>query len=423
MNYRSLFVGIDSKVTLSNGSSVVPVNFDNGATTPPMKCAVEAIYQDLPWYGAIGRSNGQKNRYCTERFHAARNDILRFFHLEPNEDHAVVYVKTATEGLNLIAHMLLSESRDMVLTTRMEHHANLLPWRYNASKVCYVEVDNMGRVHPQEIEAKLRYYGGRIKVVAITAASNVTGYINDINKIAKICHAYGAKIVVDGAQIVAHRDVNLKGCSKGETIDFFAFSAHKVYAPFGGGVVVGLKKFLSESDPFLRGGGAIDQVFDYNETWLNSPERMEAGTQIYFGVMSMVAVLQQLKKISFEQIEKHENELKDYLLQNLKRMPHVVLYGDTQMTKDRLGVIGLNLRGLDHKDTATILSSEAGIATRDGKFCAHPYVTRLLGVENTPYNKQEQEDCGMVRLSLGLYNTKEEADRVLAFIYDVSRSI
>lgn len=423
MNYRNLFVGIDNKVTLANGTTVVPVNFDNGATTPPMKCAVEAIYHDLPWYGAIGRSNGQKNRYCTERFNATRNEILRFFHLEPNEDHAVVYVKTATEGLNLLAHTLLSESRDMVLTTRMEHHANLLPWRYNASKVCYVELDNMGRVQLSEIESKLRYYGGRIKIVAITAASNVTGYVNDINKIARVCHRYGAKIVVDGAQIVAHRDVNLKGNNPGEAIDFFAFSAHKVYAPFGGGVVVGLKKVLSEMDPFLRGGGAIDQVFDYNETWLDSPERMEAGTQNYFGVISMVAALQQLKKISFEQIEKHESELKDYLIQNLKRMPNVILYGDTQMTKDRLGVIGLNLVGIDHKGAANILSSDAGIATRDGKFCAHPYVTRLLGVPNFPYNEEEQDECGMVRLSLGLYNTREEADRVLAFIYDLSRNM
>lgn len=416
MNYRSLYVGIDNTVLLENGKTVVPINFDNGATTPPMKCAVEAIQKDLKWYGAIGRSKGQKNSYCTEKFNAARQDLLNFFNLEGDETHTVVYVKSATEGLNLLAHVLLHDNKGMVLTTRMEHHANLIPWRENASGIDYVDIDRMGRIRIQDIEAKLRYYRGKIKIVAITAASNVTGYVNDINRIASICHRYGALIVVDGAQIVAHRQVNLKGNRPGEQIDFFAFSAHKAYAPFGGGAVVGLKEYLFEMDPFLKGGGAVDQVFDFSQTWLESPERMEAGTQNYYGVISMAAVLNQFKKIGFEAIVQHENELKNYLLECMMKLPNLIIYGDVYNTCDRLGIIVFNVKGKTHQEVADCLAKDVGIATRNGKFCAHPYVTRFLGIRNLPVNEDEQDVCGMVRLSMGLYNTKAEVDRFICYL-------
>lgn len=413
MNYRSFFVGIDSQVRLENGNTVVGINFDNGATTPPMKCTVDAIQSDLHRYGAIGRSKGQKNAYCTEKYNVIRGNILRFFHVNPEGEHTVIYVKSATEGLNLLAHILLHGNNDMVLISRMEHHANLIPWRENTCHVDYIETDQLGRLQIQDIESKLRHYCGKVKYVVITAASNVTGYVNDIHQIARICHRYGAKIIVDGAQIVAHREVNLAGEYPEESIDFFAFSAHKAYAPFGGGAIIGLKEYLFKRDPFLKGGGAVDNVFDYSQIWLESPARMEAGTQNYFGVTSMYAALCQLQHIGFAQITAHENELKDYLISNLSQLPNITLYGDTKDTTDRIGVIVFNVKGKKHWEVGEALATDAGIATRDGKFCSHPYVTRLLGVTNLPQNEAMQDTCGMVRISLGLYNTKAEADRLL----------
>jgi len=416
MNYRSYFVGIEKQCRLKNRKAAVGVNFDNGATTPPMKCAVAAIQRDLRWYGAIGRSKGEKNAYCTNKFDAIRENILDFFHLSPDGNHTVVYVKSATEGLNLLAHILLNGNNDLVLVTRMDHHANTIPWRENSSRVDYIDTDQMGRIRVQDIERKLRHYRGRVKYVAITAASNVTGYVNDIHLIARICHKYGAKIVVDGAQIVAHREVNLAGNCPEESIDFFTFSAHKAYAPFGGGAVVGLKEYLFECDPFLKGGGSVENVFDFSQIWTEAPERMESGTQNYFGIVSMDVALRGLKEIGFDNIVKHENELKDYLLTNLSEMPNIILYGDCIHTEDRIGVIVFNVKGKKHNEVSDALATEMGIATRNGKFCAHPYVTRFLGVTNLPYNKEEQDECGMVRISLGLYNTKAEADRLLCFL-------
>ena len=413
MNYRTLFVGIDNPVPLDNRRMTVPVNFDNGATTPPMKCAVNAISKDLSWYGAIGRSKGQKNSYCTEKFNAARNDILRFFNLPSDGAHTVVYVKSATEGLNLLANVMLKNHPCMVLTTRMEHHANMIPWRKMTPWIDYVEIDPDGRIQAKAIESKLRSYHGRVKIVAVTAASNVTGYVTDIHKIARICHRYGAMIVVDAAQMVAHREINMSGSCPEESIDFLAFSAHKAYAPFGGGAVVGLKKYLFQYEPFLKGGGAVDQVFDFSETWLESSERMEAGTQNYYGVISMAEAMNQLAEIGFDRIQSHEDQLKEYLISSMKRMPNVILYGDVSKIDDRLGIIVFNIKGCTHQEVSDCLAKEYGIATRDGKFCAHPYVTRLLGVCNLPENEDEQDVCGMVRISLGLYNTMSEVEYFL----------
>ncbi|MDQ0254821.1 selenocysteine lyase/cysteine desulfurase [Evansella vedderi] len=413
MNYRNLFIGVDEYVLLSTGNYVIPVNFDNATTTPPLVSVVNEINTNLRYYSGLGRSSGQKALYSTYKFETARNDILHFFHLKSTGDHTVVYVKSTTEGINLLAQVLTQDSNEVILSTRMEHHANDLPWRYYGNKVDYVEINKNGRLPLQALENKLIHYNGRVNYVTVTGASNVTGYVNDIHKIARLCHQYGAKIIIDAAQLVAHHEINMAGNSPEEQIDFLVFSSHKAYAPFGGGAVVGLKKVLDNVDPFLKGGSAVNQVFDYTETWSDAPERLEAGTQNYFGMIALAAALKELKRIGFNTIVHHENQLKDYLIQNMIQMPHIQLYGDNQDTSDKLGIIVFNIYKRNHEEVAENLARYFGVATRNGKFCAHPYVTRLLGVNNTPENRKEQGECGMVRLSLGLYNTMEEAYRFL----------
>lgn len=414
MNYRNLFEGVNKQVRLENGRYIVPVNFDNGATTPPLRSTISIIQNNIQNYASIGRGTGQKAEFCTNKFEEARKDILEFFHLKDSETHTVVYVKSTTEGLNLLANVLIKNKRDVVLTTRMEHHANDLPWRYTAN-VDYVEVDQHGRIRIEEIERKLQSYRGQVRYVAITAASNVTGYINDIHGIARLCHKYGAKIIVDGAQIVAHKEVNLKGESVEEQIDFFVFSAHKAYAPFGSGAVIGCKEFLQGAEPFLKGGGIVEHVYDESVIWNQLPEKLEAGTQNFLGVIAMAQALKELKLIGFQKIEEHENQIKDYLIQELRAMDSVILYGDNENISDRLGIICFNLKNKNFEQVAEKIAKEYGISLRYGKFCAHPYVERLLQAKERT-RRRKKEETGMIRLSLGLYNTMEEARRFLEVI-------
>ena len=301
----------------------------------------------------------------------------------------------------------------------MEHHANDLPWRY-ASDVDYVEVDSKGRLNLKQLEEKLSKE--KFSYVSITGASNVTGYINPINSIAKIVHRYGAKLIVDGAQLIAHRKIDMLGKHPDESIDFLVFSAHRMYAPYGIGVIVGLKDNLNTL-PFLKGGGAVKTVSDSDVIWKPVPERHEAGTQNFLGIVALTASIDMIKKVGYNHIVSHENYLRSYLIDELKKIPNVILYGDCDNIDDRLGVISFNIEGKDYDYVSRKLADDFGIATRYGKFCAHPYVNRLLNIDdNTIISKaiSGEKSSGMIRLSLGLYNTLREAKYVIKAIADIA---
>lgn len=419
MDFRYLFDGIEDKVKLDDGNKVIPINFDNGATTPPLQWVNTMVQKNARMYGPISRGLGQKGDWCTKTFEEARERILKFFNLEGRTDYSVIYVKNTTEGINLLAQSLIRNKSDRVLMTRMEHHANDLPWRY-AGEAEYIEVDSVGRLRLNELEQRLIAANGRIKYVSVTGASNVTGYINPIHKIARIAHRYHAKVIVDAAQLVAHQRINMAEEEGNDAIDFLVFSGHKMYAPYGSGIVIGLKRELDKVTPFLKGGGAVDEVFDDDLIWRKSPNRYEAGTQNYLGVMSIVVAMEVLDSVGFIQISRHEAEIRDYLIQELRRIPGVILYGDSQYTEDRLGIVCFNIKGRDHSEVGYQLANEFGIATRCGKFCSHPYVSRLLGKENTRKAVEEHRGCekeeGMIRISLGLYNTLEEARYAISVI-------
>lgn len=414
-NYRELFDGIDNTVDLTNGMAVIPINFDNGATTPPLKSVVKTIMDNIGNYGPISRGTGQKGDICTKKVEESRNIILDFFNLKNNNTHTVVFTKNTTEALNLLANTLINNKKDKVLISRMEHHANDLPWR-NVSDVIYIDTDEFGRVKLDDIEEKLIKNKGEIKYVSITAASNVTGYLNPIYDIAKLCHKHGAKIIVDGAQVIAHKVIDMNGTEAEEQIDFLVFSAHKAYAPFGSGAIVGLKEDLVNREPFLKGGGCVEGVFDRYEIWKCPPDLFEAGTQNFFGIIAMAKALEDLKEIGLGNIYRHEMEIKDYIIKEMKKMNRVRMYGDIDNTEDRLGVITFNADGFDYEYLAKKMAYDFGIALRCGKFCAHPYVYRLMGVEDISAYidvTSQEENIGMIRASLALYNTKEEANKFL----------
>ena len=412
-NYRYLFDGVDLTIKLSDGAYVTPICFDNGATTPPFKCVNKEIMKHMQMYGSIGRGKGPKSEYSTRVYEKCREYIKQYFNIAGDNKYTVIFTKNTTEGMNLLANTLINSKCDKVLTTRMEHHANDLPWRYT-SNVIYVDVDKEGKVNIGDIEDALINHKGEIKYVTITGASNVTGYVNPINDIARVAHKYGAKIIVDAAQLAPHREINMKGTGNNDSIDFLALSSHKMYAPYGSGVVIGLTEDLKNKEPFLKGGGAVDLVFDYDIYWSEPPSKFEAGTPNYLGVIALYTAMNKLKEIGFDKIQEHEELLKNRLLDGLEGMNRIVLYGTREC--DRLGVVPFNIDGINYENVADRLSYIRGIGVRQGAFCAHTYVRRLLGISDEEAQALLSRDCkaaGMIRASFGLYNTCQEVDEFL----------
>jgi len=421
-NIKDLFIGLDEKVCDSNGHCIDGINFDNAATTPPIKSSIEYIGKLSNTYASIGRGTGQKAEITTDLYKESKNFLMNFFNIKDTEKYVVIYVNNTTEGINKLAKTLIKEPNEIILTSRMEHHSNDLPWR-NRGNIEYIEVDENGRLKIQELEEKLKKNYGRVKYVSLTGASNVTGYINDIHFIAKLVHKYDAKLIVDGAQLVAHRRVNISGNSDDDQIDFLVFSSHKIYSPFGVGVIIGLKEAFTNANPDYLGGGTVDLVLDNEVTYLPPPDRNEAGTQNFLGVMGLINSLRTINTIGYDYIEKHEHALLEHTIKGLNSIPTVINYGDTKDISDRLGIATFNIENMYHHDVAEILAKKKGISVRHGWFCAHPYCRRLMNVSEKEAKEflenPTKKMLGMVRISFALYNSIDEVNVFLNVLEDI----
>lgn len=413
---RSLVVGTDTQVPLENGGYVTAINFDNAATTPPFFSVMKGIMEFAPWYSSIHRGNGYKSVLSSDLYEEGRNTVKKFVNADEDRD-VVIFTKSTTEAINMLAYTLAQENREqIVLSTEMEHLANDLPWR-DKFQVDYVRVDKLGRLCLKDLEDKLLKYGRKVRLVAVTGASNVTGYINPIYKIAKLAHTHGAQILVDGAQLVPHSPMDMKPYSSLEHIDYLVFSAHKMYAPFGLGVLVGPKEIFAKTEPVCRGGGAVKLVTHQYIEWSNPPSRNEAGTPNVMGVVALIEAIKTLNSVGLEVIKQYEKQLIDYLIEELKNIPGIKLYCRTGKDEERVSLVSFNIKGIPHNLLDEMLSLEAGIAVRSGWFCAHPYAVKLLNIRDEDiqhYRKNPDFPIpGMVRASLGLYNNQQEIEVLL----------
>ena len=414
-NIRDYVVGIDEKVELEDGSKTALINFDNAATTPALQPVMDEVDSKMKMYGSIGRGFSKKSDYTTDIYNSTRSKVLQFVGAD-EQNYTCFYVNNTTDGLNKLASALITSENDVVLCTRMEHHANDLSWRERC-KVVYAEVSKDGRVDYKSLENMLKK--NKVKYVAVTAASNVTGYVTDVHRVAKLAHKYGAKIIVDGAQIVVHRKFSMIGETPEENIDFFVFSAHKMYSPYGGGAVVGLFSELNQHMPTFYGGGIVTIVSDNEQGYKDAPAKYEAGSPNYPGVVGLGKAIDILQEVGFDAISEHEQKLNRRLIDGILKMDHAVVYGDTEDISDRVGVVTFNLTDVNSYHLATKLS-EYGVATRRGAFCAHTYVWRLLGISDEL--AKSYEECGdsgvpgMVRVSFGIYNTEKEVDDFLSVL-------
>lgn len=410
-SYRHLVVGTDTLIPLKNGKYVSAINFDNAASTPPFVSVMEKINHFATMYSSIHRGSGYKSKFSSQLFEEARSIVLKFVNADPDHD-TVIFVKNTTEAINKLSYRLWDgNKKSVILSTWMEHHSNDLPWR-NKFQVDYVQTDQQGKLSLENLEHKLKIHRGNVKLVTVTGASNVTGYVNPIHKIAELAHRYRAKILVDGAQLVPHRAVNMKPKNPLQHIDYLAFSAHKMYAPFGIGILIGPRETFKRGISEFVGGGTVETVTHDWVVWADPPHKEEAGTPNLMGIVALVAAIQTLTNIGMKNIDRYENELTSYANMKLKSIPGIKLYSHTAPDEPRIGVIPFNIKGISHGRVAAILSNEAGIAVRTGCFCAQPYVQQLLAISPQQmelYKKNAKAPRpGLVRLSFGLYNNFSE---------------
>ena len=389
------------------------VYFDNAATTQkPIQVleAVEQFYRTI--YANVGRSVHELGLRATEAYEESRKIVSAFIGAMPDE---LVFTKQTTEAINLAAYSLLASDMisrgDLILTTRMEHHSNLLPWvrvaKLAGARLRIVNVDEEGRLDMGDFDKALAM-GPR--VVAVTHVSNVTGVVNPVKEICREAHSHGAVCLVDGAQSAPHMPIDVKEIDA----DFFAFSGHKMLGPMGIGGLYIRRELAEKLEPPFPGGGAISlvecQEDNCSAEWLHAPHKFEAGTPNVAGAVGLARAVEYLKTLGMGEVEEHEKMLTKRLLEVLEDL-EVKIYGPLEV-KDRLGVVSFNVEGLTPHEVASMLDLE-GIAIRSGHHCALPLVKRL----GSP--------IGTARASLYLYNTEEEIEyfaRVLEKIKKMAKS-
>ncbi|OGV95917.1 class V aminotransferase [Microgenomates group bacterium RBG_16_45_19] len=416
--------GQGTLIPIFNGKHARYINLDNAASTPALIYVQEKVNEFLSWYSSVHRGAGFKSLLSTHTMEAGRNQLMEFVGADSEED-CVIFVKNTTEAINKLANRLELTKDDVVLTTLMEHHSNDLPWRSKA-RTLHVETLEDGTLDLFDLEQKIDRHKGRLRLVTVTGASNVTGIMPPIYDIAELAHAAGAQILVDCAQLAPHRKIVMGPTTSPRHLDFIALSGHKMYAPFGTGALIGSKRIFSKGVPDYTGGGTIEVVTRDKVYWTSPPHSDEAGSPNVVGVIALNASLYVLSSIGMEAVARHESELTAYALEKLNQLKGIQIFGSTKEVSlnDRLGVIAFSVAGVPHAKVASILSFEGGIGVRNGCFCAHPYVLRLLGISpedveihiSYVLNGDRSQLPGLVRVSIGIYNTLADIDVFTAML-------
>ncbi len=378
-------------------------NFDHAASTPALQSVKDAVDIALRTYSSVHRGNGYASRITSGWYEEARAEVHDFVGARPAD--LVVFTRNSTDSLNLLARSLPRSTTTFVFES--EHHAALLPW--NPSRTVRIPVPGSEQDAVILLEDALRSSvktttGPRLVVVA--GASNVTGELWPVESVVNIARRYGARVVLDAAQLAPHRKIDIEALG----VDYVVFSGHKLYAPFGAGILAGRADWLNEAAPYLRGGGATAKVTGSGTVWAQGPARHEAGSPNVIGAIAIAAACAALENHR-PAIEEYENALAGQLQAGLAAIDGVSTYSIFGPTHDRVGVTCFTIKGLDSSLVSAVLSAEYGIGVRDGKFCAHLLVEALLG---DPAGDAPPGTA--LRVSLGLANTPEHLARLLGAI-------
>jgi selenocysteine lyase/cysteine desulfurase len=402
-------VGDDVVVPCVDGTTKPYVSLDAAASTAALPAVADRVTDFLPWYSSVHRGAGWKSQLATADYEGARAAALAFAGRAGGDDVAVI-CRNTTEAINHLAYRLQLERDDVVVSTVVEHHANLLPWARLATRR-YVECGPSGTFEVDDVVAALDERP-RPKLLAITGASNVTGWMPPIEPIIDAAHERGVPVFVDAAQLAPHRPLPIDA-------DFIAWSGHKMYAPFGAGVLIGPRRAFEVGDPFLAGGGAVDLVDLDEVVWTDPPEREEAGSPNVIGAVALHAAIDELSAIGWDDIGAHDRAMASRLRGGLAAIDGVRVLGPAM--EGTLPVATFVVDGVPHALVAARLSAEDAIGVRHGCFCAHPYLLRLLDLspaEVAAYRTgvlrgDRRTVPGAVRASAGLSTTAADIDRFL----------
>ena len=366
------------------------IYLDSGASAQKPEAVIEAMSHAMRHsYANVHRGLHRLANETTDAYEAGRETVARFINASVNE---IVFTKSATEAVNLVAASWGErlQAGDEILTTEMEHHANIVPWYMLAQKkglvLRYIPILDDGSLDMAALDDML---SPKVKIVAVTHMSNVLGTVNDVRAIADKAHAVGAKLVVDGAQGVVHLPVDVKALGA----DFYVFSSHKLYGPTGLGVLYGRAELLADMPPYQGGGEMIARVTKDKITWNEPPHRFEAGTPAILEVIGLKAAIDWVSQFDRDEVLAHEHALYQRAYDQLTRINSLRVYGTAP---GKGSILTFSLGQAHAHDVAQILD-RYNIAVRAGTHCAEPLMTRL-GVTST------------VRASFALYNTEDEID-------------
>ena len=379
------------------------VYFDNAATSQRPRQVLEAIdnfYRTTnanPLRGLYEWSVG-----ATEAYEQARHTVAE--HVNAKEDCEIIFVRNATEALNLVAYsyaMTNVQEGDEIVVTVLEHHSNLLPWQMVAdakkAKLIFLEPQEDGIITEEMLKSAIT---SKTKIVAMTMVSNVLGKVTPVANAARLVHAAGAVLVLDGAQGVPHQAVDVQKLD----CDFLSFSGHKMLGPMGIGALYAKKALLEKMPPFLRGGEMIEYVTRNSATYAELPHKFEAGTVNAADAVGMAAGIKYLQQVGFEEIEAQEQKLVSILLEGKKQLPYVQVYGPADAALHS-GIVTFNIEGCHPHDISTVLDDEH-IAIRAGHHCAQPLMEYLQEICHLEFR-------ATARASVYFYNTEEEAHRFI----------
>jgi selenocysteine lyase/cysteine desulfurase len=394
-------VGRDLTVRLVSGKLINYANLDHAASAPCLEQVKSAVDELLPWYASVHRGAGLASQVSTKVYEQARDTVRRFVTARSHD--AVVFTRNTTDSLNLLARALPRETAVIVFDS--EHHAALLPWQ--GPNVRRLPAPEHPAAAVSAVDRALHDAPAGPRLVVVTGASNVTGELWPIAELAQVAHQHGARIVLDAAQLVPHRPIDVRALD----VDYLVFSGHKLYAPFGAGVLVGRADWLRAAEPYLVGGGATSLVTEQSVSWTPSPERHEAGSPNVVGVHALAAACEALGR-HWAPILAHEQELAERLRVGLATVPGLRLLSVFGREHERVGVASFVVDGLDAGLLAAALSAEYGIGVRDGAFCAHILTRKLLARTGSGQTRA-------VRVSLGLGSTAEHVDRLVGALHEL----